>query len=140
MRTTHLALSPHFLAIAVAACLTLSASAQPRESLAGEWRADLSDTHSLVMRLGRDSVEVAIAEGGVVRPLWAGKMTFPEGEADRHFDWVGLSNAMPDNKCLYRLAGDTLLVIGGGPDRRPTRFISGPGNGSRTLIFTRVRK
>jgi hypothetical protein len=124
---------------------TWSAVAQvprPMEALSGTWKADISDAHALVLTVGKEKVEMGLESGGAVTPLWAGMITFPDGEAARHFDWVGLKQggtALPDNKCLYRLAGDTLLVIGGGPKARPTRFLTGPGDGPRTLVFTRVK-
>ena len=44
---------------------------------------------------------------------------------------------LSDNKCLYRCIGDTLLLIGDGPDSRPTKFLSGAGQAHRTIVFTR---
>lgn len=57
-------------------------------------------------------------------------------------DWTELrseTTKFPDNQCLYRLRGDTLVIIGGGPDQRPARFFSGPGAEPKALMFTRVR-
>jgi hypothetical protein len=130
------------------AYLGLTAAAQVKEptaeeALMGDWKAEVSDTHSLVLRMGKGSVEMGLDDGGAMKPLWSGKLVFPADHPERHFDWVGMSAGnvrLPDNKCLYKLAGDTLLVIGGGAGERPTRFLSGPGAEPRTLIFTRVKK
>ncbi len=131
------------MAAMLALALGAAARAEPAPgaALEGAWRADISESHALVLVLGTASVEMRLDGGGAVTTLWSGRMTFPEGEAGRHFDWVGLKAGgapMPDNKCLYRLSGDTLLLIGGGPDARPTRLLSGPG--ARTLVFTRVAR
>lgn len=130
----------------LAAVCLVALAAQPAPAqekapapLAGTWRAELSDGRAMVLAFRGDAVSMAADAAGAVTPLWAGTARFP---ADGHVDWVGLTaggRPVPDNKCLYRVAGDTLLVIGGGPADRPTRFLTGPGPGPTTLVFTRVR-
>jgi hypothetical protein len=134
-----------FMALIAIFCSELPVAAQqkkpsPEAAIAGTWRAEVSDAHSLLLDIRGSSVELKLVADGAVTSLWAGKLSFPKEHSDRHFDWVEIKagdRALPDNKCLYRLAGDTLLVIGGGSAERPTRFVSGPGAEPRTLIFTR---
>lgn len=112
------------------------------DRLAGAWRAELSDTQALVLHFQGATVEMQSEAEGKTSPIWKGKFVIPEEQSDRHMDWTELQaggRALPDNQCLYRLSGETLLIIGGGPKNRPTRFYTGPGPEPRTLIFTRIK-
>ena len=74
-------------------------------------------------------------------PKWVGKLSISKDEPKQHMDWVELragNTKLPDNKCLFQLCGDVLLVIGGGPNQRPTRFYSGSGGDPKTLVFLRI--
>ena len=76
-------------------------------------------------------------------PLWAGRLVISAEQPDKHLDWIerkSKSGALPNNQCLYRCIGDTLLLIGDGPDSRPTQFLSGAGKSPKTIVFTRVPK
>ena len=129
-------------ALALLAILSSGASAQEKKpALAGSWRADITDGQAVLLEVRGTAVEMKVEANGVATSLWVGKLSFPKENADRHVDWVEIKagdRTMPDNKCLYRLSGDSLLVIGGGPIDRPTKFLSGPGAGARTLVFTRT--
>ena len=114
---------------------------KPGEALIGSWRADLSDNQAVLLEVRGTTVEMKVEKNATTTSVWVGKLSFPKENADRHFDWVEIKagdRTLPDNKCLYKLSGEALLVIGGGPSERPTKFLSGPGDGARTLVFTRV--
>jgi hypothetical protein len=105
---------------------------KPGEALVGSWRADIADGQAVLLEVRGATVEMKVESNGAATSVWAGKLSFPKENADRHFDWVEIKagdRALPDNKCLYKLSGDTLLVIGGGPSERPTKLLSGPGPG-----------
>lgn len=114
------------------------------EALSGTWRADISDQYGLLLTIRNEAIEMSLDRNGAVTRLWSGRLVIPTEHSDRHMDWTGMragtdNRALEDNKCLYRLSGDTLLVIGGGVKERPTRFYSGPGEEPRTLVFTRIK-
>ena len=128
----------------VACCLQAeSAAPDPRataERLRGSWRAEISESQALLLKFERESVAMTVEAAGSATTVWMGKFVIPAEHADCHMDWVQLKRggrAIPDNQCLFRLAGDTLLVIGGGPTKRPTHFFSGPGSEPKALIFMR---
>ena len=63
-------------------------------------------------------IEMSAVAGEKRLPVWVGKLTNSKDEPNQHMDWVELRSGntkLPDNKCLYRLRDDVLLVIGGGP-------------------------
>lgn len=111
------------------------------DMLIGTWRADISDTQSILLHLGKGTLDWKIEAGGQVTTLMAGKYSLPKDKPESHMDWTDMKageRESPDNLCLYRLTGDTLLLIGGGPQNRPTKFYTGPGGEPRTLVFSRV--
>lgn len=137
-----------WMAAAVFICWSwtcLVGAAEPKPSvppagLYGEWHADLAEGQSLVLQLQEKKVEMALRRGEDTAPLWSGELQFAAERSDQFMDWVRISagdRRLPDNKCLYRLRGDTLLVVGGG-EVRPSRFYSGPGAEPKVLVFTRV--
>lgn len=114
---------------------------QPNPALNGSWQADLSDSQSLLLRIEQDQIELKINIDGKQSLVWVGKIALSKEHPDKHMDWTNLKSgeaSFPDNRCLFKLAENTLLVIGGGPTDRPTRFYSGPGSEPRTLVFLRV--
>ena len=114
----------------------------PAESLRGTWRAEIADSQALLLEFQGEAVVMTVEAQGKFNPVWSGKFTVPAEDPDNHMDWIELKaggRSIPDNKCLYRLIGDTLLVIGGGPGSRPTHFYSGPGSEPKTLVFARVQ-
>lgn len=116
--------------------------APPAERLSGSWRAELAESQALLLLIRVDEVEMKVDSGGVETSLWTAKLVIPKEHSEKHMDWVDVTQggrALPDNKLLYRLTGNTLLVIGGGPKERPARFYSGPGGEPKTLVFTRVK-
>lgn len=111
------------------------------KTMDGTWRADISGSQSVVLVISGSNIEMHANAGEKRLPIWSGKMTISKENPDSHMDWTELvsgQNKLPDNRCLFRFRGDTLLVIGGGPDRRPTRFFSGPGAEPKALLFIRI--
>jgi hypothetical protein len=134
--------------VAVAAVSTIGTAAPdaakvgPVDLVRGSWRADISDAQALILQLDKDLVELKLESDGKLATLQTGKLSFPKEHPERRFDWTELkagANPVPDNLCLYRVSGDTLLVIGGGGKARPTRFYTGAGGEPRTLVFTRIQ-
>lgn len=118
-----------------------AAKSNPADILIGTWRADISDTQSVLLQLGKHTIDWKLEAGGQVTTLMSGHYSLPKDKPESHMDWTDMKAGerdSPDNLCLYRLAGDTLLLIGGGPQNRPTKFYTGPGGEPRTLIFSRV--
>jgi hypothetical protein len=111
------------------------------DTLNGTWRADVTETQSILLSIKDSRIEMSAVAGENRVPIWVGKLIISEDEPRQHMDWVNLKSGdsrAPDNKCLFRLRGDVLLVIGGGPDQRPTHFYSGPGAEPKTLLFIRI--
>lgn len=116
-------------------------NAEPNRSLDGTWRADAAETLALELSIKDHRIEMAVLNAGNRLPGWVGRVEFSKDEPTRQMDWVELragETMLPDNKCLFELQGNLLLVIGGGPNQRPTRFFSGPGGEPKTLVFRRV--
>lgn len=112
----------------------------PLVTLNGTWRADVSDSQAVVLKINDNRIEMTAIIEDRAGLMWSGRLRISPAKPNRHMDWVELKSGnskLPDNKCLYRLRGDTLLVIGGGPDQRPTRFLSGAGTSPKTLVFIR---
>ena len=87
-------------------------------TLDGNWRADVSDSQSIILSIKDSRIEMAAVSGEKQLPRWVGKLNISKDEPNQHMDWVELRSGntkLPDNKCLYRLRDDVLLVIGGGP-------------------------
>src|SRR3954471_1808275 len=79
------------LTVAILVLLGSWARAQekkPGDALAGSWRADLSDGQAVLLEVSGDGVEMKTEAKGVATLVWAGKLSFPNENADRHFDWV----------------------------------------------------
>lgn len=111
-----------------------------KETINGVWRADVSETQTLLLKVKDSEVEMTAVVGENQIPVWSGKLVLSKEHPNEHMDWVDLHSRtakLPDNKCLYRLRNDTLLIMGGGPQQRPTRFFSGPGGEPKALLFTR---
>lgn len=114
---------------------------QCEERLSGTWEAHLSIQVSVHLEIKRDRIALFKIENNRKLLQWSGKLVASDANPMEHFDWKqrnSTNGPLPDNQCLYRLTGDTLLLIGGGPNRRPTRFLSGHGAEPKTLVFTRV--
>lgn len=113
----------------------------PNAALNGLWRAEISDSHAFLLRIEGAAIDMRVEAGPLQTTLWNGTLVVSEEHPDQHMDWTNLKSGtrvVADNRCLFRLAGDTLLVIGGGPKDRPKRFYTGPGSEPRTLVFSRV--
>ena len=131
------------IALVIACC---SFAANKRETpndgvLDGTWRADVSESQLLILSIEKSKLELTAVSDGKKQPSWIGKMSITKDLPNQNMDWVELhcgGMKLPDNRCLFRLRGDTLLVIGGGPNQRPTRFDSGPGSDPKTLVFFRI--
>ena len=111
-------------------------------TLDGTWRADVSNSQTIILSIKDSRIEMSAVAGEKQLPRWVGKLNVSEDEPNQHMDWVELRSGntkLPNNKCLFQLRGDVLLVIGGGPNQRPTRFFSGPGGDPKTLVFLRIR-
>ena len=114
---------------------------QCQERLAGTWEAHLTPQLSIHMVIEGDNIALYSVDNNGKSLAWSGKVLVEESAPMRHLDWkqrTSTNGPLPDNQCLYRIAGETLLLIGGGPDQRPTKFLSGHGNEPKTLVFTRV--
>ena len=110
-------------------------------TLDGTWRADVSDSQLIILSIKGSRIEMSAVAGEKQLPRWIGKLNISKDEPNQYMDWVELRSGdtkLPDNKCLFQLRGDVLLVIGGGPNQRPTRFFSGPGGDPKTLVFLRI--
>ena len=135
-----------FISIALVLSCSNFAFADNREPttdsvLDGKWRADVSGSQMIVLTISGTKIEMSAVSGGKKLPSQTGKLNISKDSPNQHMDWVELESGntkLPDNKCLFRLRGDVLLVIGGGPNHRPTRFYSGPGSDPRTLVFVRI--
>ncbi len=127
-------------------CFGLSGTAQgkkvePLEALRGKWRAEISATQSVLLEFLGDSIEMKIETAGSAPLVMTANVVVPKEHSDQHLDWIQVKSGerpLPDNKCLYKLSGDTLLLIGGGPKERPAQFYSGPGGEPKAFILTRV--
>ena len=134
------------LLIASIVCATSLPAGQPnaedcRARLAGTWRCNIVAAETIEMTIDADKIELAVVANGKKSVAWAGKLVLSETVPESHFDWrqrISANGPLDDNQCLYRLLGNTLLVIGGGPSERPTQFLSGNGDSPKTLIFTRI--
>jgi len=114
---------------------------QCQKRLAGKWEADLTPNQTIVMEIKGDTVKLFRIVNGNHSLAWTAKLLVSKAIPENHFDWkkrTSVNGPLPDNQCLYRLVGDTLLLIGGGPDRRPSKFLSGHGDEPKTIIFTRM--
>ena len=92
-----------------------------KNGLDGLWRADVSDTQTILLSIIGTDIEMTAVAGEKRLPSWIGKLSISKDEPHQHMDWVELRSGttkLPDNKCLYRLRDDMLLVIGGGPIQR----------------------
>ena len=130
--------------VLVIACVAIALADEPEsritEALNGTWQADVSDTQTIILRIKDSHMEMSARTGDTLLPAWTGKMRLSEHEPTNQMDWVELRSGatrLPDNKCLFRLRDDVLLIIGGGPDKRPTKFLSGSGSDPKTLVFIR---
>lgn len=116
---------------------------QSQRLLEGSWEAHMTASVSILMEIDGDQIKLFTVRDGQKSHSWNGKLAVSKSDPERHLDWkdrVSINGNLPDNQCLYRLLGDTLLIIGGGPDSRPDQFLSGHGNEPKTMIFTRVEE
>ncbi|MEM9368508.1 MAG: hypothetical protein AAGD07_21140 [Planctomycetota bacterium] len=114
---------------------------QCQERLEGRWEAHLAARLSIIMEIEGNAIQLFTIRDKQHSLAWKGKLAVSETIPSDHLDWtdrVSAKGRLPDNQCLYRLVGDTLLLIGGGPDHRPERFLSGQGNEPKTIVFTRI--
>ena len=133
-----------FISIALVLSCSNFAFADNREPptdsvLDGKWRADVSGSQMIVLTISGTKIEMSALSEGKKLPSWTGKLII--SLPNQHMDWVELrseNTKLPDNKCLFRLRDDVLLVIGGGPNQRPTKFFSGSGGDPKTLVFIRT--
>jgi len=139
---------PFVGAISLVLCLACSAAVLAyerqrvaEEALDGTWQADVSESQAIVLTIKGPDIAMTAVTGGQRLPVWVGKLRLSEDQPSQQMDWIELRSGnvrLPDNKCLFRRRGDLLLVIGGGPDKRPTKFLSGPGSEPKTLLFLRT--
>lgn len=111
------------------------------QKLDGTWQADVSDTQTIFLSIKGTDLEMSAVASEKRLPVWVGKLRISKDEPTQHMDWVELRSGntkLPDNKCLYRLRDDVLLVIGGGPIQRPLKFFSSSGSDPKTLVFIRT--
>jgi hypothetical protein len=131
-----------FSLVIASCCVAADTHATRNEGvLEGTWQASVSDSQLLVLTIENSRIELTAEINGTKEPSWTGKMSISKDSPKQHMDLIELScgeKKLPDNKCLFRLRGDTLLIIGGGPNKRPSRFDSGPGSDPKTLVFFRV--
>lgn len=130
------------------AVIAISALGQPeltpdqcQERLEGSWEAHLSAKLSVVMEIEDENIKLYTIRDQKRSLAWTAKLVISKAVPTHHLDWrdrVSKNGPLPDNQCLYRLTGDTLLLIGGGPDRRPEKFLTGHGNEPKTMVFTRI--
>ena len=112
-----------------------------RDTLDGTWQADVSESQLIILSIKGSNIEMSAVAGEKRLPVWVGKLNISKDQPNQHMDWVELrseNTKLPDNKCLFRLRDDVLLVIGGGPNQRPTKFFSGSGGDPKTLVFIRT--
>lgn len=134
------------LLFATVLCATSLPKTEPNAAdcqalLAGVWHCNVVDAETIEMTISENRLKLAVIVDGRKKEAWTGTMVVSDKEPERHLDWknrLSVNGAIPDNQCLYRLVGNTLLLIGGGPNDRPMRFLSGEGTSPKTLIFTRV--
>jgi len=115
--------------------------AAPIQKLEGLWQADTKEGEAILLRIMASRIEMLLDRQGEQTSLWIGKVQLTPDKPERHMNWTELKagdRKLPDNRCLYRCRDDVLLVIGGGPDQRPTRFFTGGGGDPQTIVFTRV--
>ncbi len=131
--------------VLVLACHTIALASNQddnsRDALEGTWQADVSDAKTIFLSIKGAHIEMSAIDGEKRLPVWVGKLSFPKDEPNQHMDWVELRSGntkLPDNKCLYRLRDDVLLVMGGGAIQRPSKFLSGSGGDPKTLVFIRI--
>src|SRR5262245_61922954 len=136
--------------VSLVALVTLAAThsspsepAKPTGDLAalqGKWKAWLGAEDHVLFEVRDKSFTMTRHLGGRATEPWTGVLLLDEEPRPRHVTWVEGKCAgrdLPDNRCIYELHGDTWLLIGGGPDRRPEHFLSGEGEGSKTLVLKR---
>ncbi len=112
-----------------------------KDTLEGTWQADVSETQTIILSIKGHHLEMSAVAGEKRLPVWVGKLSISKDEPNQHMDWVELRSGntrLPDNKCLFRRRDYVLLVIGGGPNQRPTKFFSGSGGDPKTLVFLRT--
>ena len=111
-----------------------------RNKLSGRWVCHLEPELTWILSIDGTDVSLAIEADQKRAEAWAGRLKFSSSDPDKHFDWTdrrSVAGIWPDEKCLYRCTGDTLLIIRS-KDDRPTRFLSGEGFAPKTLVFTRL--
>lgn len=129
-----------FLLSCVSFVLANDCEPKDDQALDGTWQVDVSETQAIQLSIRGADIAMTAVVGEERLPIWVGKLRRSNDELHQHMDWIELRSGdarLPDNKCLFRLRGDVLLVIGGGPDKRPTKFLSGPGSDPKTLVFIR---
>lgn len=111
-------------------------------ALQGTWTAWRGADDHVVIEVTGKTFTMTRHVGGRAADPWTGTIVLDEAHSPRHMTWSGVRAAgqdLPGNQCIYEVQGDTWLLIGGGPDKRPDRFLSGGGAGSQTLVLKREK-
>ena len=132
-------ISTSSVATSLTAFSTLNAEVQ--EGLNGQWACYLAPDITWILSIDGTKISLTIETEQRTMDAWTGRLAFSPTEPEKHFDWKdrrSIAGVWPDEKCLYRCTGDTLLIIRSA-DARPTQFFSGEGFAPKTLIFIRLR-
>jgi uncharacterized protein (TIGR03067 family) len=113
-------------------------------ALQGTWKAWRSPDEVIVIEVSGKKFTMTQHVGDrAAESSWTGTIVLDETQSPRHMTWTGVragEKDLPENKCIYELMGDTWLLIGGGSEKRPDRFLSGGGPGNQTLVLKREKK
>jgi len=111
--------------------------------LQGAWQVWLNPDESVFIEVKGKTFAMSHQKAKVKTELSNGTLVFPEQAGAKALDWVEVKSsrgeAGPDNRCIYELHGDTWILIGGGPDKRPDQFYSGAADGNQTFVLKRVK-
>ena len=112
-------------------------------TLQGKWRTWFAADDYLVFEVNAKSFSMVRHTDGKQTEAWTGSLILDETRSPRHLTWTegkSAGQAMPDNKCIYEIHGNTWLLVGGGADNRPEHFYSGVGGGNKTWVLKREKQ
>ena len=123
------------IAVGILLVLTASAYSQPERrgdlpALQGRWRTWHDPDDYLVFEIRGTAYTYLRHFADGTERTWGGTFTLDEKATPKRMTQY-MKNDQGElvvaNLCIYELTGDTLLHSGGGPTRRPDRFLSGGG-------------